>query len=199
MTTDAGPGPGSFEAFFDAHYDEVVRALLLIAGDRARAEDAAQEAFAQALRRWSRVEVMERPLGWVVVVGVNRLKRWMARAERLHVEVPADRPTPAGGSADHGDHAEAIAVGSQLRAALDRLAPRQRATVVLRYLCDLPTVEVAEALGCSPGTVKSALHQALVNLRVELAEGDLVEGDLPGGDLMVAGSTHDEDGDRHGP
>ena len=193
MTTDAGPDlePDSFEAFFDAHYDEVVRALLLIAGDRGRAEDAAQEAFAQALRRWSRVRAMARPVGWVIVVGVNRLKRWMARAERRHLDVP-------GPLADPRDHADDVVAGTQLRAALDRLAPRQRATVVLRYLCDLPTAEVAEALGCSPGTVKSALHQALANLRVELADGDLGDGEVPDGDLLTAGSARDEDGDGHG-
>ena len=91
-----------------------------------------------------------------------------------------------------------MVAGHELRATLARLAPRQRATVVLRYLCDLPTVDVAEALGCSPGTVKSALHQALTNLRVELVDGDLADGDLSDGDLLAAGSAHDQDGDRHG-
>ncbi len=197
MTTDAGPEPESFEAFFDAHYDEVVRALVLIVGDGGRAEDAAQEAFAQALRRWSRVRVMARPVGWVIVVGVNRLKRWMARAERVHPDVtPDDRLARIAGQRDHTDD---VVAGRELRDALARLAPRQRATVVLRYLCDLPTADVAEALGCSPGTVKSALHQALTNLRVELTDGDIDDGDLPDGDLLTAGSAHDEDGDRHGP
>ncbi len=196
MTTDAGRGPDGFEAFFDSHYDEVVRALVLIAGPGDRAEDAAQEAFAQALGRWSRVRSMDRPVGWVIVVGVNRLKRWMAKAERLHVDGTApDRPAV---DASQRDHADGVVAGNDLRAALARLAPRQRATVVLRYLCDLPTVDVAEALGCSPGTVKSALHQALTNLRVELADGDLADGDLPDGDLLAAGSAHDQDGDRHG-
>ncbi len=196
MANDAGSGPESFEAFFDAHYVEVVRALVLIAGPDGRAEDAAQEAFAQALRRWSRVRAMDRPVGWVIVVGVNRLKRWMARAERLHAAAPADDRVEVG--AGHGDHADEVVAGNDLRAALDRLAPRQRATVVLRYLCDLPTAEVAEALGCSPGTVKSALHQALINLRVELGAGDLAGDDLPDGDLMAAGAIHEEDGERHG-
>src|SRR5579871_330852 len=75
-------GRASFDEFFDHHYVEVVRALALVVGDRARAEDAAQEAFAQAYRRWSRVVAMDRPVGWVIVVGVNRLKRDLARAER---------------------------------------------------------------------------------------------------------------------
>ncbi len=44
--------------------------------------------------------------------------------------------------------------------------------VVLRYLADLGTDDVARALGCAPGTVKSTLHAALARLRVELAADD---------------------------
>ena len=180
----------SFEGFFDAHYDDVVRTLTLVVGDRDRADDAAQEAFAQAFRKWSAVSIMERPVGWVIVVGVNRLKRWIARGDRAR---PTD-PTDLGELGDDGhldgvdrsDHAESVATGDDLRVALDRLGRRQRATVVLRYLCDLSTDEVAKALGCSPGTVKSALHQALANLRITL------QVDQP--DQAV---SHDEERDDH--
>ena len=165
----------SFEGFFDAHYDDVVRTLTLVVGDRDRADDAAQEAFAQAFRKWSTVSVMERPVGWVIVVGVNRLKRWIARGGRARPTDPTDlgelRDDGHPDCADRSDHAGAVAAGADLRVALDRLGRRQRATVVLRYLCDLSTDDVAKALGCSPGTVKSALHQALANLRVTLDVG----------------------------
>ena len=167
----------SFEGFFDAHYDDVVRTLTLVVGDRDRADDAAQEAFAQAFRKWSTVSVMERPVGWVIVVGVNRLKRWIARGDRARPTDLADLSRVGGAAhrdldgADRSDHAESVATGDDLRVALDRLGRRQRATVVLRYLCDLSTDDVAQALGCSPGTVKSALHQALANLRVTLDVG----------------------------
>ena len=154
-----------FDEFFDAHYVEVARTLALAVGDEDRADDAAQEAFAQAYRKWSAVSRMERPVGWVVVVGINRLKRWIGRAERAW-PTDQERADAVGDPADH------IVDGADLRAALDRLAPRQRATVVLRYLCDLSTDDVARALGCSPGTVKSALHQALANLRVDLETFD---------------------------
>lgn len=159
-----------FDEFFDAHYDEVVRALTLAVGDRARAEDAAQEAFAKAYRRWPAVAAMDRPVGWVMVVGTNQLRRWIGRTERRFVVVPD--PVPAGRS-DGGDVATVIADGTDLAAALDRLPPRQRATVVLRYLCDLPTADVARALGCADGTVKSALHAALSSLRVALHDEEV--------------------------
>ncbi len=165
-----------YEAFFAEHYDEVVRTLGLAVGDRSRAEDAAQEAFAQAFRKWAAVSRMERPVGWVIVVGMNQMKRWLTRVdrrERHHRESVAGLAT-VGAAGRVGrldelpDLAERIATAETLREALDRLPARQRATVVLRYLCDLSTDEVARALSCSPGTVKSALSAGLTNLRITL-------------------------------
>ncbi|WP_433218212.1 sigma-70 family RNA polymerase sigma factor [Dactylosporangium sp. CS-047395] len=49
---------------------------------------------------------------------------------------------------------------------LDRLPPRRRAVLVLRYCCDLSIDQTARALGCSPGTVKSQSARALATLRV---------------------------------
>ncbi len=163
----------SFDEFFDREYDPVVRSLTLVTGDRARAEDAAQEAFARALRRWDRVGSLDRPGGWVVIVATNVLRRWFATEEKrvarfVSAGVVAQPDRPAGGASP--DPGSAVVLAATLRDALSALPPRQRATVVLRYLCDLSTDEVAEALGCAPGTVKSALHAALAALRVELTD-----------------------------
>jgi len=71
---------------------------------------------------------------------------------------PASAPDPAGG----------VLTGMVVREALDRLAPRQRAAVILRYLGDLTVADIANVMGCAEGTVKATLHQALRNLRVDL-------------------------------
>jgi RNA polymerase sigma factor (sigma-70 family) len=68
------------------------------------------------------------------------------------------------------DIATAVVAHVDVREALQGLAPRQRMAVVLRYLGDLTNEEVAKAMGCSVGTVKSTLHSALAGLRVELEE-----------------------------
>jgi RNA polymerase sigma factor (sigma-70 family) len=64
---------------------------------------------------------------------------------------------------------------SALIAALQRLGPRQRAVIVLRYWLDLTEAEIAAALGCSVGTVKSQAARALATLRqsAELMDGEL--------------------------
>jgi len=155
---------GGFDEFFADNYDDVVRSLALAIGDRSRAEDAAQEAFAKAYRRWPAVAQMERPVGWVLVVATNQVRRWITRNDRRFV---------APGVGDEVvDHADRVSTARTVSEVLDGLPPRQRATVVLRYLCDLSTADVADALGCSQGTVKSALHAALKQLRVELDENE---------------------------
>jgi RNA polymerase sigma factor (sigma-70 family) len=84
-------------------------------------------------------------------------------------ERPGDPPeAPLEGPADLVGERAAVA------AALRQLPPRQRAVVVLRYWGDLTDTQIAAALGCSPGTVRSQLSRALAKLRVSpaLAEGD---------------------------
>ena len=186
-----------YEVFFTTHYDEVVRALALATGDRDRAEDAAQEAFARAYRKWQDVVCMERPVGWVMVVGVNQMKRWLGRADR---RVSSAAARAAGDSSSH-DQIDGVSEHAPLRQALDRLAPRQRATVVLRYLCDLSTEEVADAMGCSTGTVKSALHSALANLRIDLEATDASElteprPEVEGAALVINFTSFDDDDDE---
>jgi RNA polymerase sigma factor (sigma-70 family) len=105
---------------------------------------------------------MDRPGTWVYVVAARGLRRTQHRdARSLNVTVEG----PAGLAFDQRS-VERIG----LERALADLAPRQRATVVLRYLGGLSVAEVAQALRCSPGTVKAATHAALAHLNAALEE-----------------------------
>jgi RNA polymerase sigma factor (sigma-70 family) len=149
----------SFDEFFAAHYPRVLRSVALATGDRGGAEDAVQEAFSRALVRWRHVRALDRPATWVFVVAAREYRRRHRRdttAGRAGTEVV---PDPAGG----------IVTSAWIEAALDCLAPRQRLAVVLRFEADLTIGDVAAAMGCSTGTVKSTLHSALGRLRVEMA------------------------------
>jgi RNA polymerase sigma factor (sigma-70 family) len=150
-----------FDDFFDEEYEPVVRALTLVFDDRHRAEDLAQFAFARAYRDWRRVSAMDRPVGWVYVVALNRGRRELRRA---HPEQELE--TLAG----IADPAATVATALTVQAALETLTTRQRAAIVLRYGSDLSLAEVASAMGCALGTVKATLHQALRRLRIELDE-----------------------------
>jgi RNA polymerase sigma-70 factor (sigma-E family) len=154
-----------FESFFTDEYGEVLRTVALAIGDRARAEEVTQEAFARAYRKWRTVSRADRPAAWVYVVALNAERSRFRRDARVNLDrAPEDRP-----ARDPIEPALARVVVHRL---LEQLPPRQRAAIVLRYLADLTVPEVARALGCAEGTVKSNLHDALQNLRIQMEGAD---------------------------
>ena len=58
--------------------------------------------------------------------------------------------------------------GMVVRAALACLTPRQRESVVLRFMDDLSVEQTAEVMGCGEGTVKKLTARALVSLREQI-------------------------------
>ena len=129
------------------------------------AEELTQEAFARACRHWRRVRALDRPVAWVYVVATNEARREWRREQRAASPVDLSPSTLE-------DAAGTVATTLDVRAALAQLTARQRAAVVLRYVADLPVNEIAEVMGCAPGTVKATLHQALAHMRIELETDD---------------------------
>jgi RNA polymerase sigma-70 factor (ECF subfamily) len=169
-----------FDEFFAANYAAVLRGLTLATGDRAVAEEATQEAFARAVRKWAKVRTMERPIGWVYVVAMNVARRHLRGNGR-------DEAQPESPSAL--DMSGTVTTRVVLRDAVDALPARQRQALVLRYFADLSIADTAAAMRCAPGTVKSAVHSALAALRIELDdETDKADDDE---------ARHHEDGNAH--
>jgi RNA polymerase sigma-70 factor (ECF subfamily) len=150
-----------FEAFFTDRYDEVRRALTVAFGDARLAEECAQEAFVRAFVRWKRIRKMESPAGWVYVVATNVARR--GRTWSSDAEVPSA-----------ADLADTVVDRASIARGIAQLPDRQRIAVVLRFLADLPIADVATAMGCAQGTVKSTLHSALARLRVSLTDSEEV-------------------------
>ena len=161
-----------FDEFFFEHYPRIVRSLRLAFGDASEVEDAAQDAFAKAMTRWRSVARMDRPATWVYVVALRELRRRNRR-----------RDEPTGVIDDSGaelpDPAASVVTGAVVERAVRALPARQRLAVVLRFHADLTVPEIARAMGCSDGTVKSTLHTALARLRVNLGDRGL-EGAVDG-------------------
>jgi RNA polymerase sigma-70 factor, ECF subfamily len=142
------------EELFARHWPDAYRTALLIAHDRAAAEDIAQEAFLSALRALPRFD-RGRPLRpWLHRIVVNRAIDW-ARARRLRREVAAEAAPEAAAPA-----ADPTGLGS-LGAALGRLSPEHRAVVVMRYLLEFTPGEIAAVLDLPRGTVNSRLRRGL--------------------------------------
>jgi RNA polymerase sigma-70 factor (sigma-E family) len=135
------------------------RLAYLLCGDEHRADDHVQQALVQLYVHWRRARAVEHLDRYVrkILIRVHLDERRRAWSKVRLVDVPPEVPQPAVGSE--------VEDRTVLRAALALVPPRQRAVLVLRFLCDLPVEEVAEALGCSTGTVKSQTSHGLAALR----------------------------------
>lgn len=162
----------AFDDFVRARSTALLRMAYLLTGDRHAAEDLLQDVLEQIYQRWPRIHTA--PEAYARRALVNRsTNRWRWRARR---------PEAALGHHDvaQGDRTEDIAVRDTVVMALRELPAQQRAVVVLRFLEDLPVAEVAEALGCSEGTVKSHTSRGLAKLRAALAAPESVTAEPTG-------------------
>jgi RNA polymerase sigma factor (sigma-70 family) len=151
-----------FEAMYRAEFDRVFRATYLLTGNRAAAEEATQEAFARCLERWHRLGDQPWVVGWVVATAMNVGRRSLRKANRERVEVADVATVPDPGSDDRVESAADLWNG------IRTLPARQQEAMVLHYAVDLPVSDVAAAMGCDPGTVKSHLSRARESLRRRL-------------------------------
>lgn len=152
----------SFREFVIARWPTHVRTARLLAGDSARGEDLLQAALIKVWLAWPRVSV-GRPDAFTRVVMANLATSWRRRKWSQEISVGALPETA------YDDRTSRHADLDDLTRALRQLPPRQRTVVVLRYCEDMSEREVADALGCSLGTVKSHASRGLATLRVALA------------------------------
>jgi RNA polymerase sigma-70 factor (sigma-E family) len=163
-----------FTQFVAERSAALFRTAFVLAGDRATAEDLLQTALTKTYTSWRRLrspgtaEAYTRRILITTLISWRRRRAW--RAERPGGDLPDEV-----GGADLGvDLPERDRVWQAVQA----LPTRQRAAVVLRFYEDLTERQTADILGCSTGTVKSQVHDALRRLRDRL--GDPVGDELTG-------------------
>jgi RNA polymerase sigma-70 factor (sigma-E family) len=159
-----------FMEFVQARGAALSRTAYLLTGAHHLAEDLLQQALTNTAAHWPRVRQGANPEGYVRRVMLNERTSWWRRRKFTEVSL-----NPDGLDAEPGDEAESVVRRLAVMRALATLAPRQRAAVVLRYFEDLTEPQIAEELGCSVGTVKSQLHDAMNRLR-SVAPALLAEG-----------------------
>jgi RNA polymerase sigma-70 factor (sigma-E family) len=145
-------------ALFEDHYAGLCRLAYLIVGDAAQAEELVMDAFVRTFVGWRRIRDLERADRYLrrAVVNLSRSKN-----RRRHTEERSgseDQPTMTFSLGTDPEDARVV------WNAVPALPHRQRAAVVLRYYEDLPEADIADALGCSVGTVKSQLSKARATL-----------------------------------
>lgn len=150
----------------DAEYVEYVmgrhawlrRVAYLLCQDWHSADDLVQVAFIRLFSHWPKAQRADNLDAYVRTILVRvflgeRRSSWGTRV--VLAEAPPD-------VASAGFDQDAML---DVRQALLAVPPRQRATLVLRFYCDLDVEQAAAALGCSPGTVKSQTARGLAAMR----------------------------------
>ena len=154
----------AFEGFFRGESERVFRALWLVTGNRAEAEEITQDAFLAAWERWDRVAAMENPAGYVYRTAMNRFRKRYRRA------VLAARKTVR--SELRVDDFSAADDREIVRSTLATLTPRQRAAVVMTELLSFTSEEAGQVLGIRAGTVRTLVAQGRRAFRLSLEADD---------------------------
>jgi RNA polymerase sigma-70 factor (sigma-E family) len=160
----------AFRAYAVSRRPALRRTAYLMCGDWHQADDLVQTALTKLFVAWKRVRSDEQPDAYTrrILTRCYLDERRRPWRRETSVEVFDEPAVPVRSTEDALD----------LRAALDRLPARQRATLVLRYWADASVAETADALGCSEGTVKSQTARALTNLRALLGDPVLISEEL---------------------
>ena len=165
----AGGDRGAFEELYRRYARPVLGLALRRLGDRGRAEDAAQDAFA-AVWRSAHSYRPERGAGapWLYTVARNAIVDGLRRAP----EPTSAAPEVAAEEAEPSDSAEASWVAWRVHRALEELPPQERQLIELAYYGGLSQSEIAGYLNVPLGTVKTRTRAALGRL------ADTLEGEL---------------------
>jgi len=151
------------------HYDRLFRAALFMCNDADTAEDLVQETFLAAATSLESFEGRSSFYTWLYGILLNKFRAWLRRKGRAIALDEMVSDTEDGSLADllADDRPDAPEQMTQretaalVREALDELPAHHRSVLVLRYLETMSYQDVADALGCSLGTVKSRIHYAL--------------------------------------
>jgi RNA polymerase sigma factor (sigma-70 family) len=151
----------------------LVRLSTLMVGDQRLAEDVVQDVFVGMQRNLPIVDA-GRHVGYLRAAVLNRSRNSRSRRREWEELAVADRASGYRMSSDAllGPEGAAESADRRVRllAAVRGLPDRQREVLVLRYWMQLSEHEIAEALGVSPGTVKSSASRGLKSLAEHVGE-----------------------------
>ena len=153
-----------FERLYQTSYGKILGTLTAMLGDRAAAEDCAQDAFERAYKKWPTWQPIAPAEAWVHRIAINAAVSYQRKMRLREVGEVIKRIGRPGLAPDP----QVLAEHQDLAAALAKLPPKQAAAIVLRHYHGYTNRAIAQALGIPERTVASRLAVAKERLRVML-------------------------------
>lgn len=155
-------GEAEYAEYVQARMGWLRRTAYLLCQDWQGADDLVQVTFTSLYKHWARARHMTSLDGYTRTILVKAFLSERRTGWSRRVVLPGAARERAAPATDHD-------MNMDVKAALGSVPPRQRATIVLRFYCDLSVEEAASILGVSPGTVKSQTAKGLAAMRSALA------------------------------
>jgi RNA polymerase sigma-70 factor (sigma-E family) len=156
-----GRRDAEFTDYVTTRLGSLRRIAYLLCQDWQRADDLVQTAITRLYVHWDRAAEVEHTDAYTRTILVREYLSEQRSGWARFVRVGVELPDAAGLTPD-------TEASLDVRRSLATLPPRQRATLVLRFYCDLSVDQTARLLGCSAGTVKSQTAKAMATLRDQL-------------------------------
>lgn len=164
VTTYQAGNEADFERLYQKSYGKILGTLTAMLGDRAAAEDCAQDAFERAYKKWAAWQPIAPAEAWVHRIAINAAVSYQRKMRLREVGEVIRRLGRPGLAPDPQE----IVEHRDLATALAKLPPRQAAAIVLRHYHGYTNRAIAQALGVPERTVASRLAVAKERMRAML-------------------------------
>jgi RNA polymerase sigma-70 factor, ECF subfamily len=164
---------GGLEILVARHQQAAARLAFLLTGDRFLAEDIIQESFLAVFRSIRSFRADQAFAPWLYGIVTNVARNMLRRASRRHevsLATVAGEAESLAGAADPHEQAERGETHSDMLRALEHLPAKQREAVILRYYFGFKDSEIAQIVGCRPGTARERLSAGLRTLTKVIRE-----------------------------
>ena len=159
---------GAFDLLVLRYQHKVVKLVARLLRDPAEAEDVAQEAFVKAYRALGSFRGDSAFYTWLYRIAVNTARNTMASRQRRPLDYEADLSENEQSAVEsrmrHSDTPEAVALSDEIHrtvnSAIGALPEDLRTAIILREVEGLSYEEIAEAMDCPVGTVRSRIFRA---------------------------------------
>lgn len=167
---DAAAFYATFEEFFQAHWQRVVRYLFKKSASFADAEDIASQAFLYCQQHWQQYDAGKASqTTWLFMIVQSR---WLnhCRSQKNHVDIDMLSNVLPDDEDPMHQAIELQGARQQIALALGTLPANQKKAVIHRYFGNRSDQEIAGILGTSPGNVRIMIHRALHRMRDAMAQ-----------------------------